>query len=156
MTAYEALKFVHVVSSTILFGTGFGTAYYFWTASLGGDARVIASVGRRVILADWIFTGVSGLVQPLSGVLLASQLGLPLDAPWIRLAVLLYLVAFACWVPVVWIQIHVTDLARRADAAGAPLPPQFRRLMRVWFMLGWPAFIALLAIFGLMIVKPDF
>lgn len=156
MNSYEALKLIHIVSSTILFGTGLGTAYYFWSASLTGDARVIAAVGRRVILADWIFTGGSGVVQPITGGMLAMNLGIPLGTPWIVAAAALYLLAFVCWVPVVWIQIRATELARRADAAGTPLPTEFRRLMRFWFLLGWPAFIALLLTFGLMIVKPDF
>lgn len=154
MSWYEALKFIHIVSSTILFGTGLGTAFYFWSASLTGDARVVAAVGRRVILADWIFTGGSGVVQPFTGVLLAMHLGIPLNEPWIVATAALYLLAFLCWAPVVWIQIRATELARRAASAEGPLPPEFRRLMRLWFALGWPAFIALLAIFGLMIVKP--
>jgi len=155
MTAYEALKFVHIVSSTILFGTGLGTAYYFWTATLTGDPRIIAAVGRRVILADWIFTGGSGVMQPVTGMLLAAHLGIPLDTPWLVVAMTLYLIAFGCWVPVVWIQIHATALARQAATAGAPLPDEFHRLMRRWFILGWPAFIALLITFALMIVKPE-
>ncbi len=154
MTAYEVLKYIHLLSSTILFGTGLGTAYYFWTASLSGDARVIASVGKRVILADWIFTGGSGVVQPITGGLLALHLGIALNTPWILAALALYLLAFVCWAPVVWIQIRATELARRSAEAGAPLPPEFHRLMRFWFLLGWPAFGALLAIFALMIVKP--
>lgn len=155
MNSYEALKFIHIVSSTILFGTGLGTAYYFWSAKLSGDARVVAAVGRRVIPADWIFTGGSGVVQPISGGLLALHLGIPLNTPWIVISAALYLLAFVCWAPVVWIQIRATNLARRAAAADESLPEEFHRLMRLWFLLGWPAFLALLAVFGLMIVKPD-
>lgn len=155
MTAYEALKFVHIVSSTILFGTGLGTAYYFWTATLTGDPRIIAAVGRRVIFADWIFTGGSGIVQPVTGLLLAVHLGVPLDTTWLVAATALYFVAFACWAPVVWIQIRATALARKSAASAIGLPAEFHRLMRYWFFLGWPAFIALLITFGLMIVKPE-
>jgi uncharacterized membrane protein len=113
-------------------------------------------VGPRVILADWIFTGGSGVIQPISGALLAVHLGIPLNTPWIVAAAALYLLAFVCWVPVVWIQIRATELARRAAAADGSLPEEIHRLMRLWFLLGWPAFIALLAVFALMIVKPDF
>lgn len=155
MTWYEALKFIHIVSSTILFGTGLGTAYYFWMAGLSGDAHVIAVVGRRVILADWIFTGGSGLIQPITGIFLAIHLGIPLNEGWIVAAAALYLLAFVCWIPVVWIQIRATELARRAASADMPLPPEFRRLMRVWFALGWPAFVSLLVVFGLMVMKPE-
>lgn len=154
MTYYEALKIIHVISSTILFGTGLGTAYYFWTASLTRDPHVIAMVGQRVIIADWLFTGVSGVVQPLTGVLLIKELGFALSESWIVAAFALYAMALACWIPVVCIQIRATAVARNAVAANAPLPERFFRLMRIWFVLGWPAFAALLATFALMIVKP--
>jgi uncharacterized membrane protein len=154
MTWYDALKISHVISSTLLFGTGLGTAYYFWTACLSGDAHVIATVGRRVIAADWIFTGGSGIVQPVTGVLLARELGLSLSESWIVAAFALYALALACWAPVVWIQIEATRLASAAAMSATPLDLRFHRLMRLWFVLGWPAFFALIATFGLMIAKP--
>jgi uncharacterized membrane protein len=154
MDWYFALKFIHVLSSTILFGTGLGTAYYFWTAHLTGDPRVIASVGRRVILADWMFTGTSGVVQPLTGMLLARELGLSLGESWLTAAFVLYVLAFACWAPVVWLQIQATHLAAEAARSGEALPARYHALMRRWFLLGWPAFIALIVTFSLMIAKP--
>lgn len=154
MDWYFVLKFVHILSSTILFGTGLGTAYYFWTAHLTGDPRVIASVGRRVILADWMFTATSGVVQPLTGILLAQELGLSLDESWLAAAFVLYVLAFACWAPVVWLQIQATHLAAEATRSGERLPARYHEVMRRWFLLGWPAFIALIVTFGLMIAKP--
>lgn len=154
MSWYEALKIVHILSATLLFGTGLGTAYYFWSACLTRNPVIIAAVGQRVILADWIFTGGSGIVQPVTGILLARELGIALDESWLVAALGLYALAFACWAPVVWLQIAVARLAREAAAAGTSLGPEFARLVGLWFALGWPAFLALIATFALMVVKP--
>jgi len=39
-------------------------------------------------------------------------------------------------------------------AGRAALPAQYHRLFAIWFALGWPAFIGVIAIFALMIWKP--
>ncbi|RYD90396.1 MAG: DUF2269 domain-containing protein, partial [Sphingomonadales bacterium] len=126
-----------------------------WNAHLSRDAATIASVGRMVVRADWIFTGSSGVIQPLSGVWLAQHAGWALDTPWLLVSIGLYLLAFACWVPVVRLQIVAQRLAAQALAAGTPLGPDYYRAMRWWFALGWPAFLGLLGVFWLMIAKPD-
>lgn len=154
MDLYLLVKWVHVLSSTILFGFGAGTAWYFWTAHLTRDPATIAAVGRMVVRADWIFTGTSGIVQPLSGLWLAHLAGWPLSAPWLLVAYGLYALAFACWAPVVWLQIKAQRLAQRALETGAPLGADYAHTMRLWFLLGWPAFVGLLAIYWLMIAKP--
>lgn len=154
MDAYLLVKSVHVLSSTVLFGFGAGTAWYFWNAHLTRDAATIAAVGRMVVRADWIFTGSSGVVQPLSGLWLVHRAGWPLDAPWLMVSYGLYLLAFACWVPVVGLQIRAQRLARDAAAAGTALGADYRRVMRWWFALGWPAFIGLTGVFWLMVAKP--
>jgi len=155
MDAYTLLKWVHILSSTVLFGFGAGTAFYFWMAHLSGDARTIAKVGGMVVMADWIFTGSSGVVQPISGVLLAREAGYDLGASWLMVTYALYLIAFACWAPVVWLQIRARDLAASAARQGTPLPPEYVRVMRWWFALGWPAFASLLGVFWLMVAKPQ-
>jgi uncharacterized membrane protein len=152
--AYLLVKWVHVLSSTILFGFGAGTAWYFWNAHRTGDPATIASVGRMVVRADWLFTGTSGIVQPLSGLWLTHRAGWPLDAPWLVAAYVLYGLAFACWVPVVGLQIEAQRLATRAAEGGQPLGDDYRRAMRRWFVLGWPAFLGLAGVFWLMIAKP--
>lgn len=151
---YLLLKWVHIVCSTVLFGFGAGTAYYFWTAHRTGDARVIASVGRMVVRADWIFTGTSGIVQPVSGLWLAHLSGVDLTEPWLVVTYHLYALAFACWVPVVALQIKAQKLAAMAARSGEPLTADYFRAMRLWFILGWPAFLGLLAVFWLMIARP--
>lgn len=154
MDLYLLVKWVHVLSSTILFGFGGGTAWYFWNAHLTRDPAIIASVGRVVVRADWLFTGVSGLVQPASGIMLAHLAGYPLVEPWLLASYGLYAVAFLCWAPVVWLQIHARDLAQAAATSGEPLGGDYRRAMRFWFALGWPAFLSLLGVYWLMIAKP--
>ena len=151
---YLFVKWAHILSSTILFGFGAGTAWYFWNAHLTRDAPTIAGVGRMVIRADWIFTGTSGVVQPITGVILARETGVSLTEPWLMAAFGIYLLAFACWAPVVWLQIRAQRLAQTASEAGQPLGADYFRTMRLWFALGWPAFLGLLCIFWLMIAKP--
>lgn len=154
MELFFLVKWVHVLSSTVLFGFGAGTAWYLWNAHLTGDPATIARVGRMVVRADWIFTGGSGLLQPLSGLWLASLGGYSLTAPWLVWAYGLYLLAFACWAPVVWLQIRAQRLAEAAALAGTALGDDYRSTMRWWFALGWPAFLALTATFWLMIARP--
>ncbi len=151
---YLLLKWLHVVSSAILFGFGAGTAYYFWLAHRTGDPRTIASVGRMVVKADWMFTGTSGVVQPVTGIMLAHLAGIDLRESWLVASFLLYLLALGCWLPVVALQIKAQRLASIAVAEGKRLSEDYQRCMRLWFTLGWPAFIGLLCVFWLMIARP--
>ncbi len=153
--SYLLLKYVHILSSTLLFGTGLGTAFHGYLAQRSNDVRTIAIVGRNVVLADWLFTTPAVIVQPASGVALARIAGYPLDAGWLVYAMALYVAVGACWLPVVWLQIRMHRIARNALKAGAPLPELYYRYARIWFWLGWPAFAGVLAIFYLMIFKPE-
>ncbi|WP_206518553.1 DUF2269 family protein [Stakelama tenebrarum] len=154
MELYLLVKWLHIVSSTVLFGFGAGTAWYFWNAHLSGDPALIARVGRMVVRADWIFTGTSGLVQPVSGIALIHLTGYSLFEPWLIVTYGLYALAFLCWAPVVWLQIRAQRLAQEAADSGAPLGPEYRRTMRLWFLLGWPAFLGLMGVFWLMVARP--
>jgi uncharacterized membrane protein len=151
---YAAALFVHILSSTILFGTGIGTAFQMWAANRTQDARAIAIVARNVVLADLYFTTSAVIVQPLSGAYLIYITGMDATASWLVLAYALYLLTGACWLPVVWIQVRLRDLAEAAGRDGAPLPLEYTRLMRWWVWLGWPAFLSVAAIFWLMITTP--
>ena len=153
--SYLWMKWLHILSSTVLFGTGIGTAFQMWFAHLRGDVRGITVVSRNVVLADWLFTLPAGILQPITGLALAIQTGLDLTASWLVLTYALYVLAFVCWVPVVVLQIRARDLAARALAMNEPLPPDYYSAMRLWFALGWPAFIALVVIYLLMVAKPD-
>jgi uncharacterized membrane protein len=151
---YVTVKWLHVLSSTLLFGTGLGSAFYLFFASRTRDARAIAVVARYVVVADFLFTTTTIIFQPLSGWYLAYLAGFPLTRGWIAWSFALYALAGACWLPVVWIQIRMRDLAQRAAADDEPLPQRYFDLLRLWTILGMPAFVALIVVFWLMIAKP--
>ena len=151
---YVLVKWLHVLSSTILFGTGLGSAYYMFFTSLTGDARAVARVVGLVVIADWVFTLTTIVLQPITGLVLAHLAQIPLTSRWILWSTVLYFVAGACWIPVVMIQIRMQRLAQAAAADDAPLPDAYRRLFRWWTALGVPAFVALVIVFYLMVAKP--
>lgn len=155
MNAYLLLKSLHVVSASVLLGTGAGIAFFMWRAHATRDAATVAAVARIVVLADFCFTAPAVLVQFASGVGLAMAAGFPLSTPWLAWAIALYLFVGACWLPVVWLQLRARDLAAQAAREGSPLPADYHRAMRWWFGLGWPAFAAVLAIVWLMVAKPS-
>lgn len=153
---YLVAKWLHILSSTVLFGTGLGSAYYMFFASLTRQPAVAAHVVRQVVRADWLFTTTTIVFQPLSGLYMVHVAQLPLTAPWIFWSFVLYFLAGACWLPVVWIQIRMRRMAEEAVAAGSTtLPAGYFRLLRVWTALGVPAFIALVVVFYLMVAKPS-
>jgi len=151
---YVALKWLHVLGAMVLFGTGLGTAFHLWFAHRTADARLIAAAAHSTVVADYAFTLPAGLLQPITGFALAAAAGYPLGSRWIVAAFALYLVAGACWIPVVFIQLRLRDLARASVRDAAPLPPAYRRLWNAWLALGWPAFAALAAAVWLMIARP--
>jgi len=152
--SYVVVKWLHVLSSTLLFGTGLGSAYYMFFTSLSGEARSVARVIGLVVIADWVFTLTTIVLQPVTGLLLAHIAQIPLASRWIVWSTVLYFVAGACWIPVVVIQIRMHRLAKVAAANDAPLPDAYRRLFRWWTALGIPAFFALVIVFYLMVAKP--
>ncbi len=153
--AYLLVKVVHVLSATVLFGTGLGTAFLMWRADRSDDIAAIAVTARNVVIADWLFTTPAIIAQPATGLWLVFDGGYRLTEGWLVLSLALFLLAGACWLPVVWLQIRMRKLAAAARAAGVALPPRYHRHMRIWLALGWPAFAALLVIFFLMVLKPE-
>ena len=153
---YLALKFLHVVGAAVILGTGTGIAFFMLMAHVSGDAAFIARTAAVVVIADAVFTATAIVLQPITGILLAQTAGFPLSEGWISAAFGLYIVAGLFWIPVVWIQIRMRNLARAAAAQGAALPPAYFRLFRSWFTFGIPGFGAVLAIIWLMIAKPPF
>jgi uncharacterized membrane protein len=154
MTYFLALKYLHVIGAAVLLGTGAGIAYFMLKAHLSRDVRLIAGVARIVVTADFIFTATAVVLQPVTGILLARLVGYPVLDGWIGLSLILYLVTGAFWLPVVWMQIRMRDLAAAAADAGTALPGEYHRWFRIWFAFGFPAFAAVLGIFWLMSAKP--
>lgn len=154
MNTYLWVKTLHVVSSVVLVGTGFGTAYYFYFANRSGQLAVQAHVARLVVRADTWFTLPAVLIQPATGLWMASAAGVPLTAPWLATAVALYIVAGMCWLPVVVLQVRMARLAQACLSQGRELPLDYWRMARLWERLGYPAFAAMLIVFYLMVAKP--
>jgi uncharacterized membrane protein len=154
MQWYPMIKWLHILSSTVLFGMGAGIAFFFVRAQRTHDPRVIAAVSRDVVLADAVFTASAVVTQPVTGIAMVLMAGYPLSTPWIEWSILLYMLVGCCWLPVVWQQVRMRDLAEEAVRTGSELPDDYQRYYGWWFALGWPAFIGVLVIFYLMVVKP--
>ena len=155
MTLYLVLKFLHVIGAAVLLGTGAGIAFFMLLAHLRAVPSTVSEVARIVVIADFVFTATAVVAQPLTGVLLAYNVGYSLAEGWIFWSILLYLLTGAFWLPVVWMQMRMRDLAQLAAAQGQPLPAQYHKLFWLWFAFGIPAFAAVLGIFWLMIAKPE-
>lgn len=154
MDSYLLLKWLHILSATVLFGTGLGTAAHLWMTHRLGSVPAIAAATANAVRADWWFTASSGVLQPTTGAALIWITGYDPFAPWLLAAYGLYALAGTCWAVVAVLQIRARDLAQEAARSGQPLPTAYFRIMRIWHALGWPAFLALTAVFWLMVVKP--
>lgn len=155
MEADQLLLWLHIVGAAVLFGTGAGIAFFMLLAHRSRDAALVAHVAGTVVIADFLFTATAVLLQPVTGGALVWLRGWSFGEGWLLLSLGLYAVAGLFWLPVVRIQIAMRDLARAAARERTPLPPGYYRLFRRWFWSGWPAFAAVLAIYWLMIAKPD-
>lgn len=155
MTYFFFLKFLHVIGATVILGTGAGIAFFMLMAHVNRDVAFIARTASLAVLADFIFTATAVVAQPITGYLLVRETGASLVEGWIVASLVLYAVAGIFWLPVVWMQIKMRDLATTAAAAGAPLPATYHRLFRLWFTFGFPGFGSVLLIVWLMIAKPS-
>ena len=151
---YEILKWLHILSSTLLFGTGLGSAFYKWCADRSGNLQAISHTNRIVVIADWIFTTPTVIIQPVTGLLLVNTMGISLTESWLLVTYVLYLIAGGCWLPVVWLQIRMRDLSLQAIQHNIHLDDTYHHQARLWFWLGMPAFAAMVIIYFLMVFKP--
>ncbi len=150
------LRFLHILGAVVLLGTGAGIAFFMMMAVRTAEPKIIAHTAGVVVIADWVFTASAVVAQPITGALLAVAMGWQLSEPWILASLGLYILVGFFWIPVVWMQRRLRDLAREAYRNGAELPQEFHRLYGIWFAFGFPAFFAVLAIIWLMIVRPSF
>ena len=154
MNTIIALRWLHVIGSTVLLGTGAGIAFFMVMAHRTRDPALIAHTASVVVVADYVFTATAVIVQPITGALLVQTVGWGWTHGWIWVSILLYVVTGALWLPVVWMQSRMRNLARAASLDLVPLPPQYFTLFRLWFVFGIPAFLAVLTIIWLMLAKP--
>ena len=153
---YFILKYLHVIGGIVILGTGTGIAFFLLMAHLSRDPAFIGKTAAVVVKADILFTATAVILQPVTGYLLALELGLPLSEPWIAASLILYGIAGVFWLPVIWMQARMRDLALAAAAKKTDLPPAYHRLFRLWFAFGFPGFGAVALIVWLMIAKPGF
>jgi uncharacterized membrane protein len=154
MTTYLILKWLHILSSVLLVGTGFGSAFYMLFTLRSGNVQAIATVTRLVVRADTWFTTPAIFIQPITGYLMARMAGFEFSQTWLAVTLVLYVLAGLCWLPVVWLQIRMSHMAHAAVAHQSALPALFWRYAWRWEHLGYPAFAAMLLIYGLMVFKP--
>ncbi|OWV98157.1 hypothetical protein ATY81_19860 [Rhizobium sp. R72] len=150
----QLLLLAHVIGATVLFGTGAGIAFFMVLAHRTRDPKLIAHVAGTVVIADTLFTATAAIFQPVTGYMLARQIGWELTEGWIALSLLLYVFTGLFWLPVVGIQIRMRNLARATAMSRTELPTDYFRLYRIWFAFGFPAFFAVIGILWLMVNKP--
>jgi uncharacterized membrane protein len=155
--SYSFWKVAHIVSASILFGTGLGIAFYCWfgyrAAMRSGEIAPLRATLRLTVIADALFTAPAVVFQAASGAVLMRLLGFSYTSPWSGAVWALFAFTGACWLPVVWLQLRQWREANDAVSVAA-LSNAFHRRFRIWFALGVPAFAAVLAIYWLMVAKP--
>lgn len=154
MDWYLTVKTLHILSATVLFGTGLGIAFFMVRSWFTDNLHERHFASRTTVLADTVFTLPAVVIQPVTGAWLVWAGGFDWTESWLVATYGLYILAGACWLPVVWLQLRMRGTVRDAVSAGTDLPPSFRRLFRLWMLLGWPAFLGLVVVFFLMVMKP--
>lgn len=149
------LRWAHVIGATVLLGTGAGIAFFMLMAHRTKDAKIIAHTAGVVVIADTLFTATAAILQPITGILLANAMGWTLGEGWVVLSLMLYVFIGLFWLPVVWIQIQLRNLARQSADDGTMLPERYHQLYKIWFACGFPAFAAILLIVWLMLYRPS-
>lgn len=155
MNTLFVLRWLHIIGATVLLGTGIGIAFFMLMAHRSSNVAAIAHTARVVVIADYLFTATAAVVQPVTGFLLVQKVGWPWTQGWIVVSLALYLFVGALWLPVVWMQTQMRNLAERALTTSTPLPEPYFQLFRRWFAFGVPAFLAVLVILWLMVAKPS-
>jgi uncharacterized membrane protein len=154
MNAYLTIKTLHILSSVLMVGTGFGTAFYLFFANRSNSVETMSVVSRLVCRADWWFTTPAVIFQPLSGLWLAHTAGFSWTTPWLLTSIALYMLAGVCWLPVVWLQLRMARIASNAAMQRQPMPEHYWHYAKRWELLGYPAFIAMVVVYFLMVTKP--
>lgn len=131
-----------------------GIAFFMFSTYFSESIYQRYYTARFTVIADYIFTLPAVIIQPLSGLWLVAAGGYDYFDLWLSVTYMLYIIAGICWLPVVWIQIQLKKMLAQAIRDDTELPDIYHKLFRIWFLLGWPAFIGLVAVFFLMVFKP--
>jgi uncharacterized membrane protein len=154
MTLFFLIEYLHVLGAIVILGTGAGIAFFMLMAHRSGNAEFIARTAATVVIADMIFTLTAVLLQPVTGGLLMKLSSTSLSERWLLASLALYAIAGLFWLPVIFMQIEMRDLARLAVENNETLPPRYFALFRRWFLFGIPGFGSVMIILWLMIAKP--
>ena len=154
MEIYVVVKVLHILSSTVLFGTGLGIAFFMFRSHFTSDVNEKLYAARSTVIADYLFTLPAVVAQPLTGMWLVWYGGFNWMDWWLVTTYIIFVIAGFCWLPVIWIQIRLKTMLESSVKNGTELPGLYYTYFRLWFMLGWPAFIGLVVVFFLMVMKP--
>lgn len=150
---YLILKWVHIISAILLFGTGLGSAFYKLFTDLTNNVSAMRVTNRLVVWADWLFTTPSIIIQPVTGILMLNIIGQDITSFWVIVSFGLYFLAGICWLPVVVLQIRMKKITDEL-IDDMTMPENYWHMLRIWFWLGIPAFSAMIMIVGFMVFKP--
>lgn len=154
MDLYLFVKLLHIISATVLFGTGAGIAFFMFASFFTDNIHEKFYATRNTVKADYLFTLPAVIIQPLSGIALIHLGGFEWNDLWLTITYAIYFMIGLCWIPVVWIQIQLKNMCKDSIESNSDLPLRYHKLFKIWFLLGWPAFTGVIIIFYLMVVKP--
>lgn len=146
---YLTLKIIHILSATIMIGTGLGSAFYLFVSYKTALFTTVKDVLKIVIIADLIFTTPSVIVQLVTGLMLADRLNLT-NTRWYWVVLSISFLVLVLWLGAVVIQYRL----KRIIIDKKSLPALFDKLMSIWFYLGVPSFGLAIFLYYLMIYKP--
>ena len=149
-----AIKFVHVLAAAAMLGTALAVALFMLVADRSGNVSVIAVTARFAVLVELMVMIPALALQPISGLPLASAVGVTLGEFWIMLSLLIYGLIVAGWLAVLVLEIRIRDLTQEAVLAGVPLPESYYGMFRLYTVLVWPTLAAMILVFALMIWQP--
>jgi uncharacterized membrane protein len=141
MTLYFLIKYLHVLGAIVILGTGTGIAFFMLMAHRSRDVAYIARTAETVVIADMLFTLTAVLLQPVTGGLLMMLSSTAIGERWLLTSLGLYAVAGLFWVPVIFMQIEMHDLARKGGGTkpgvAATILCTFPPLVCVWDSRFW-------------------
>ncbi len=146
--SYPLLKLIHIISATIMIGTGLGSAFYLYFTYKKGQVSTVKEVLKLVVTADTIFTTPSVVIQFITGLLLSNLLGFTYTN-WFWVVLSVSFVVLILWVRAALIQLKLKKILDKEKS----LTVQFHRLMKIWFYLGVPSFLGAVYIYYLMVYK---
>ena len=153
MLTILVLKVIHVLGAVLFLGTGLGSAYYKYRATATRNVHVVAWVDQEIVRADWIMTVPSGVIVPVTGLLMVYLYGISIFESWVFLGISGYLLAGITWLPAAKLQIVMRTISAECLAKNEPLPESYFTAQKRWFLLGFPSFSATLIAVWAMVFK---